>query len=78
MFYFHMVMSELRVSEYDVFVAALQRDGSIGCLDEQLDILYTRYAHSAGLPDSVGSFCKAVLEGKKPYKKGDGTEVFLA
>ena len=77
-FYLALVMAEFKVSEYDVFIAALQRDGSTGCVDEELDELYTVYARGGGLPDTVSTFCRDVYMGKRPYIRSDGTSVMAS
>ena len=77
-FYINLVSAEVKVSAYDIFKAALQRDGIVGCVDEELDELYNEYARMGKVPDAVTEFCQAVLEGKKPYKKSDGSVAVLA
>ena len=77
-FYLAMILAELKVSEYDVFIAALQRDGSVGCVDEKLEELYDWYARGGGLPETVSTFCRDVYMGKKPYIRSDGTSVMVS
>lgn len=78
-FYLALVMAEFKVSEYDVFIAALQRDSlTNSVVDEELDELYDWYARGGGLPDAVSTFCREVYTGKKPYIKSDGTSVMVS
>ena len=75
-FVVQLLAGKLYVGEYDIFMAAMLRDGA-GHTREHLDEAYDKYTSVFEVPDIVVEFCKAVLNGVKPYVHADGTTVVL-